>query len=274
MGADYLRYGEDLKGLLYCLSYYDMAERNEQFFGYSIERWTETEDENVVNRWQDPDSMEDTKWILSRPTHLPIPSHLDTFSPPPPSNHVNSSIWLKIFGLSELLDIIFSFIVDVSESDATTELESSALDFEPPSVISATQSIFSLLRVNRFFHQAIVRDRQGLFLQIAWNFGWMLPACPADWRSWHSSSKEGPRILSLSLGQTWDWREYLLLFLRKEEPHVRNRWRFHRMTVQFARGKARLATETEAAWKWSVGTLGYRTSLMPLEERSWEKGIL
>jgi hypothetical protein len=95
----------------------------------------------------------------------------------------------------------------------------------------------------------------------------MLPSTPADWKEWRDRS--GPE-LDLRLDQLLDWRGYLLTFLRKQDRVVKNRWRFHRMAVQCARGRARPATETRPAWRWSVGELGLRSGVLPPEALAWE----
>ncbi|KAF8139463.1 hypothetical protein K438DRAFT_1879765 [Mycena galopus ATCC 62051] len=102
--------------------------------------------------------------------------------------------------------------------------------------------------VNRFFHAAIIHHRQGLFLLLASQYGWMLPSTPADWKEWRDRSGPG---FDLRLDQPLDWRAYLLTFLRKED-RLSKSWRFHRMAVQCARGRARPATEASPAWRWSV----------------------
>ncbi|KAF7361642.1 hypothetical protein MVEN_00507500 [Mycena venus] len=266
-GSDYLRYGDRENGLLYCLKYYEMEGRNGQDFGYAITQQTPREDEpECVDRWDDPDSMEDTAWILTRPTCLPIPASIDSqlTAASEPSSPADC---MKVFGVPELLNIVLSTIIQVSPRDTAKELKESAADFNPPSLISATQSVLALCQVNRFFHDAITHHRQGLFLHLALQFGWMLPSTPAEWKEWRD--RAGPE-LDLRLDQPLDWRGYLLTFLRMEERVVKNRWRFHRMAVQCARGRARPATDTEPAWRWSVGELGLPSSVVPPEAWVWE----
>ncbi|KAJ7346916.1 hypothetical protein DFH08DRAFT_780644 [Mycena albidolilacea] len=267
-GSDYLRYGEDDIGLLYCLKYYDMDGRNGQSFGYAVERQTPREDgSNCVDRWDDPDSMDDTAWILSRPTCLTPPAVIGA-SPPPAAGELSSyAECMRIFGVSELLDLVLSVIVKITPHDVAIELKESAANFDAPSLITATQSLLALCQVNRFFHAAITRHRQGLFLLLASQYGWMLPSTPADLKEWRDRS--GPE-LDLRLDQSLDWRGYLLTFLRKQDRVVKNRWRFHRMAVQCARGRARPATEENPAWRWSVGELGLRSSIVPPEALDWE----
>ncbi|KAJ6591155.1 hypothetical protein DFH09DRAFT_1306782 [Mycena vulgaris] len=266
-GVDYLRYGGGEIGLLYCLEYYEMDGRNGQEFGYAIRRQTPRAGEpNCVDRWDDPDSMEDTAWILTRPTSLPIPAIIEA-SPPTIISGLPADC-MKVFDIPELLDLVLSTIIEVPPSVRATELKESGTNFDPPCLISATQSLLALCQVNHFFHDAVTRHRQGLFLRLALQYGWMLPSTPADWREWRARS--GPE-LDMCLEQPLDWRGYLLTFLRKKDRAVRNRWRMHRMTVQFARGRARLATATEPSWRWSVGQLGLRSSIVPPEEWAWEQ---
>ncbi|KAJ7511397.1 hypothetical protein B0H11DRAFT_1954978 [Mycena galericulata] len=270
-GTDYLRYGEPAHGLLYCLKYYDMDGRNGQEFGYAVPQQTPREDDpDCVDRWDDPDTMEDTAWILTRPTCFPTPAGIEVL----PSTAVTTisessspAAYMKVFSISELLNIVLSDIVDVGPSVAAAELAADAAQFDPASLTSATKTLLALCQVNHFFHRAITCHRQGLFLLLASQYGWMLPSTPADWKEWRIRS--GPE-LDLRLEQPLDWRAYLLTFLRKEDRFVKNRWRMHRMTVQFARGRARPATETSPAWRWSVGNLGLRSSIVPPEAWAWE----
>jgi len=267
-GSDYLQYGEAGTGLLYCLKYYDMDGRNGQEFGYAITRQTPREDEpDCADRWDDPDSMEDTAWILSRPTILTPPAVIEPSSPTPASEPTSPADCTKVFGVPELLNLVLSAIIEVAPCDAARELKESGA-FDPPSLISATQSLLALCQVNRFFHDAITRHRQGLFLLLASQYGWMLPSTPAEWKEWRARS--GPE-LDLRLNQPLDWRGYLLTFLRKEDSAVKNRWRFHRMSVQCARGRTRPAAETSPAWRWNVGELGLRSSIVPPEAWAWER---
>ncbi|KAJ7652597.1 hypothetical protein B0H17DRAFT_1147339 [Mycena rosella] len=265
-GADYLRYGEAGNGLLYCLKYYEMDGRNGQEFGYAVSQQTAREGEpDCVDRWDDPESMEATAWILSRPNCLPIPA---VTAPHVNSESSSPAECMKIFGVPELLNLVLSTIVEVTPRDAARELKESAAVFDPPSLLSATRTLLSLSQVDHFFHAAITRHRQGLFLRLALQYGWMLPCAPAEWTSWRD--RAGPELDSLRLEQPLDWRAYLLGFLRKEDRVVRSRWRMHRMAVQCARGRARPATDTSAAWRWSVGELGSRSGVAPPEAWAWE----
>ncbi|KAJ6499024.1 hypothetical protein C8R45DRAFT_101340 [Mycena sanguinolenta] len=266
-GADYMRYGEASTGLLYCLKYYDMEGRNIQDFGYAVCRETPREDEpDCVDRWDDPESMEDTAWILSRPTRLTPPTVLET-STVTAEYAKSGTACMQVFGVPELLNLVLSTVIEVPPHDVAKELKESAADFDAPSFISATQSVLALCLVDRYFYNEIIGHRQGLFLRLATQYGWMLPCTPADWVEWRQQS--GPE-LDLRLDQALDWRKYVLTFLRKEDRVVKNRWRFHRMTVQYARGRTRPAAEKIPAWRWSVGELGLPSSIVSPETSSWE----
>ncbi|KAF9263900.1 hypothetical protein L218DRAFT_926721 [Marasmius fiardii PR-910] len=263
-GADYTKYGENGNGLLYCVKYYDMEGRNGQTFGYAVEKQTPRKDDpENVDRWDDPETMNDTGWILSRPNLLPSPKALETSTViQPPASETR-----RVFDVQELLDAILTEVVSVPEDVIVGELKEDGSVFDSPSVIQATQSLLALAQVDRWFYRAIVRDRQGLFLRLAFKFGWMLPCVPADWANWPRDVTP----LSLTLTQSFDWREYLLTCLRKEDLHIRNRWRFHRMTVQFARGRALQNGEGKTTWRWSAGQLGVISGLERPEPRSWEE---
>ncbi|KAK7005768.1 hypothetical protein R3P38DRAFT_2556032 [Favolaschia claudopus] len=264
--SDYMRYGERSTGLLYCLQYYDMEGRNGQEFGFAIERQTPREDDpDCVDRWDDPDSMDDTAWILTRPTSFETPVALDARTWD--VNADSDADCMKVFTVPELLNLVLSTLIEVPLQTVAEELKESAACFDAPSLNSATKSLLALCQVNRFFFDAIINHRQGLFLQLASQYGWMLPFTPLEWKEWRRRS--GPELES-RLDQPLDWRKHLLTFLRKEELAIKNRWRFHRMAVQYARGRTRPATDTTAAWRWSVGELGLRSSLIPPEVWAWE----
>ncbi|RFU35790.1 hypothetical protein B7463_g583, partial [Scytalidium lignicola] len=63
-GSHYSKYGENGSGLLYCVEYYDMQDRDGQEFNYAIERSEPPKDRPDLPQlawWWDPESMEDTK---------------------------------------------------------------------------------------------------------------------------------------------------------------------------------------------------------------------
>jgi len=256
-GSDYLKFGEDGNGLLYCLKYYNMDGRNGQEFGYAITRQTPRIGEpNCVDSWDDPNSMEDTAWILTRPTRLTPPAVIEASTTA--SEPSSPADCMKVFGVPELLDLVLSIIIEVAPRDVAKELKE---DDDPPSLMTAAQSLLALCQVDCFFHDALTRHRQGLFLLLASQFGWMLPSTPIEWKEWRDRS--GPE-LHLRLDQPYDWHGYLLAFLRKEDRVVKNRWRFHRMTLQCARGRSR------PGFKWRVGELGLPSSVVPPEAWAWE----
>nr|GAT48201.1 predicted protein [Mycena chlorophos] len=241
-GSDYLRYGEGLKGLLYALEYLDMDDRNQQFFGYAIRRQAAGKDADGTTigiYWEDPDTMEDCVWLLTRPHCLPMPPPLPLTNPPPSS--VDEPSCMKVFGISELLQTVFFALLDTGN-------------------VEDDHALLALCSVNRFFHHELTQTHQIVFLRLVAEYGWMLPCTPADWAEWGVTTLD-PRL---------DWRGFLLACLRKQEPFLRNRERMHRMTKQFANGRKILPTETTELWRWSVGRL--RPSVLhPPEAWSWEE---
>ncbi|KAM0263914.1 hypothetical protein ACHAQJ_000949 [Trichoderma viride] len=282
----YRMYGGGLNGLLYCVDYYNMQERSGQSFEYALERHSPPSERPDLpqGRWVDPNSMEDTKWLLARPTRLPAPKALQ------PSTVKSSAVTCrKVFDTNELFDIILGYIVDIPTDVLKNELEqnkqSQNLDqlgnanksgkrrildiFEAPSAIVAAQTLLSLAQVDRWFHDAIIYKRQTFFLQALRNFGWMLPFTPADW----SDNSWAVEILAdtSSLRQDeFDWRHYMLTCVRKDDAHIRNRWRFHKMATQFARGTNRYRSEEHPDWFWNAGNLGFKTSLDKPKPEAWE----
>ncbi|KAG7093375.1 hypothetical protein E1B28_007055 [Marasmius oreades] len=255
--SDYRHYGGG-QGLLHCVQYYDMENRNGQFFSYVVGRSLSRAD-SPDEMWYcyDLESMTDTAWILSRPNILPQPKPLALA---PVFEELASGP--RLFDVPELLDAVLVEIMSVSSDDIVREERDNAVR-DSPSVTAVVRTILSLSLVNRWFYRAIIHDRQGLFVRLASTFGWMLPCTPADWSNWPSELTP----LSFSLTQPYDWREYLLTCLRKENPHVRNRWRFHRMTIQFARGRTGKGT-----FRWSVGKLGVPSDLDEPKPELWELG--
>ncbi|KAJ6474164.1 hypothetical protein C8R45DRAFT_1160359 [Mycena sanguinolenta] len=265
-GADYLQCAEEFTGLLSVLEYYDMEGRNDQFFRYALLRDTLSQDDSEPEKceecWDDPESMEDAAWLLSRPTRLTPPTALEPLTVT--AEYANSgTACMQVFGVPELLDLVLSAVIEVSPHDITMELKEPDTDFDDaPSLISATESLLALCPVDCYLHNRIIGDCQGLFLRLATRYGWMLPSTPADWVEWRQQS--GPK-LDLRLDQSFDWRKYLLSFLRKEDRVVRNRWRFHRIAVQYARGQA-----DPAFTRWGAGELGLASSTVSPEAWSWE----
>ncbi|KAL0566034.1 hypothetical protein V5O48_015986, partial [Marasmius crinis-equi] len=129
---------------------------------------------------------------------------------------------------------------------------------DPPSALTPLHTLLSLSQVDRWFYHALLRDppRQLLFplLMRNFGFGWMLPFTPADFthNKWLQERKQ------------WDWRAYMITCLRREDRHVRNRWRLHRMAVEFARGGK----------GWKAGRMGggkgKRVKMERPEPEEWE----
>lgn len=250
-----------------------MEGRNGQSFGYAVERRTPKPDNNlVVDIWEDYDTMKELSWLLARPTIFPVVASLPmtikpTASQSPPESKTAVSNVLEV---AELFDLILDYIIGhLPQSELSAEVDVAEYDtIVAPSTTLATKSIFSLLQVNRTIYAALVQDRQHLFVRLAWEHGWMLPATPMDWQNWPNGSFHNGESFHSQPGK--DWRGYLLKFLRKEDVHVQNRWRMHRMGNQFAKGKGRKNEEGQIIWKWRVGSRGIRTSLKPPEAWDWE----
>ncbi|UKZ81540.1 hypothetical protein TrVFT333_009312 [Trichoderma virens FT-333] len=283
--SSYRIYGGELNGLLYCVNYYDMQERSGQCFEYAL--WRHSPPPNSPPdlppaRWYDPESMEDTKWLLARPTRLPTPKALQTRTVA-----ASTLRYRKVFDTNELFDIILNYIVEIPADIIKDELRQSKENekqqsihddngkspsqevFEAPSAIIAAQTLLSLAQVDRWFYDAIIHKRQSFFLRAIRNFGWMLPFTPADWsdNSWVS---EILADTTSSKQADIDWRSYMFTCVKKDLPSVRNRWRFHRMAIQFARGTNRYKSKEHPDWFWNAGNLGFITSLDKPEPNAWE----
>ncbi|KAL7781763.1 hypothetical protein V8C37DRAFT_398120 [Trichoderma ceciliae] len=285
--SSYQMYGGELNGLLYCVDYYGMEGRCGQFFHYALERQWPPLDRTYLPQaiWFDPRSMEDTKWLLARPTHLPTPKTLQP-------NRVNASTvkGRKVFDTSELFDIILSYIIDIptdilkkelkqnkksrkhdllSNADGSTKKGESQDIFEAPSATTAAQTLLSLAQVDRWFYDAIIYNRQIFFLRALRNFGWMLPFTPADWsdNSWVADILSD---ISSSRQSDIDWRHYMLTCINKDDSNIKNRWRFHRMAIQFARGTDRFRSKEHPDWFWNAGELGFKTDLDKPKLEIWE----
>ncbi|ESK86968.1 hypothetical protein Moror_3320 [Moniliophthora roreri MCA 2997] len=214
-------FGQDDQGLLRGIDYFDMDGRPDQFFGYAILH-------KDSECWHDPQSMDDTSWILARPSLLPTP-HLLGPSQIPRSETALPSQSCMLFGVPELFDMILDEILLCPGSTAADELMLDDEVFDPPSALVAASTLLSLSQVNRWFYHALKRQRQGAFLRAAHNFGWMLPCTPADWLEW----PEELSPLSLALTQDYDWHAYLMTCLRKDDVHIRNRYRLHKDDTAF-----------------------------------------
>jgi hypothetical protein len=260
--SDYVKYGDRENGLLYCLKYFDMTGRNGQSFGYATECQTPHDDEpEIVDRWNDPDSMTDTAWILSRPTVLPAPQPLGP-SPIKVSGGQSKAPCMRVFEVPVIFDAILDSIVGVNPEIITEELKLPSEEIDAPTLTTALAQLTPLTQVDRWFYQAIIRERQSLFLRLAQQFGWMLPCTPSDWENWSAPSPIAPG--------DFNWRAYIQTCLKKDDHHLRNRYRFHSMAVQIARGRARYDGDGEVTWQWNAGKLGVKTPLEKPTPYDWE----
>lgn len=247
-----------------------MYGRNEQAFGYAVSKQTPHADNpDMVDRWYDPDSMEDTNWLLARPTEF---IKLDDTSSES-SIHDKSIDQLDaiqhVFRTPELFDTILDYIVAPIDHDVfATELKASTsctTSLDEHAII-----LFRLTEVDKYFNAYILEERQDLFLSLAHQYGWMLPISAIDARSWkHGTIHPDHRQ------PTRDWRRYLLAYLRKDDPHVKNRFRMYKMAMQFARGKAIPSKD----WRWSVGELGYVPDIVDVDVKredpwGWENSSI
>lgn len=275
-GSDYLTYKQGLTGLLTVIDYYDMAQFHDQWYRYCVLRSTPKKDgTEVMEQWYDPSSMKELQWLLARPTIFPtVPSFSSSssiaFSTP---TSTSQAPCMKVFNVPELFDLILDRVIcwNVSQSEIAEELQSDTV-FTPESLKQGAQAVFALLQVNKEFYTAIVRDHQDIFLHIAWAHGWMLPMTPEDWKHWPNEIFHTGT--AFRVGSDADWRAYLLIFLRKEDVHVKNRWRFNKMALQFARGRSEVIDMREYRWRFNVGELGFRADVIPPRRLPWEKNVV
>ncbi|KAF4956393.1 hypothetical protein FSARC_11595 [Fusarium sarcochroum] len=260
-GSHYQAYGGDLNGLMYCVDYYEMKERSGQDFRFA--HW-DTEGRECLN----PESMKEVEWLLARPTYLPAPQQLQLVTTKAPSSRESR----KVFELPELLDNILTYIVDMPVHVIESELKEDSQIFEAQSAVTTAKTLLSLAQVDRWFYQAIVGNRQDLFFRAIQNFGWMLPFCPADWSDseWPDTILEDRTVLR---GSNIDWRGYMLKCVNKMTPHIRNRWRLHKMAVQFARGTNAHKSEENPNWFWNAGRLAFKPDLQKPDAQGWEVGV-
>ncbi|KAG8667828.1 hypothetical protein FPOAC2_13029 [Fusarium poae] len=259
---------KELNGQITGIDYYEIAKICQKSFDYdafaqSSESKTET--------------SHDLAWLLTRPTYLPTPRELQlvtTMDPTPRSGH-------KLFDIPELFGYILDQIAVVPNAVIESELkphttkcnqrDGNYVIFEAPSAITAAKTLLSLAQVNRSFYHTIMGSRQDLFLQAMRNFGWMLPFTPADWidSEWPDAVLNGNAI---SLASKYDWRAYMLSCLRRGSPSLRNRWRLHKVAVQFARGQEYRSAEGRQSY-WKAGTLASKPDLEKSEAKGWEVGV-
>jgi hypothetical protein len=238
-----------------------MDERCDQGFDYAIEK----RDPATQLSWYDPDTMDDMNWVLARPTVFPLllPSPAPFNFSASTSMTSSNAPWAQLFAVPELLDAILEDAVGITAEQLADETHGGSSMMENPACLkSATSTLLALAQVNSFFAQAILQERQGLFLRIARLYGWMLPATPAEWVAWPN-----PRPLDLRLSTPFDWRAYVLTHLRGDDPHTKSRRRIYGMVTQFVKGTVDTHGRT-----WSVGEPGYRPGFAPPTPWSWELG--
>ncbi|KAF4345640.1 hypothetical protein FBEOM_405 [Fusarium beomiforme] len=257
----YLGLDDLMNGLLHCVDYGEMKTRTGQVFEYDF--W-EMEEGNASS----PETTKELQSLLARPTYLPAPQKLPLLT----TEGASLQPRRKVFEIPELLDNILDHIVDVPVNVIESELKVSHEIFEAQSAVTAAKALLSLAQVNRSFYQAVVGNRQDLFLTAIRNFGWMLPFSPADW-----SDSEWPDAVledtALMRGSNIDWRTYMLNCIRKTTPNLRNRWRLHKMAVQFARGSNGHRFEKNSNCVWNAGSLGFKSDLQKSDASGWEVNV-
>ncbi|GJJ15206.1 hypothetical protein Clacol_009482 [Clathrus columnatus] len=275
-GQDYLKYRRDMRCLLEDIEYYDITEFHDEYYYYCAHKREAREDarENKNDYWWDPDFVKELQWLLARPTGFPVVPSLSSSTSiafTTTTSLTSQSPCIEVFKISELIDVILDYITgqDISQTELADKLQLNYI-FTPLSVIQSTETIFALLQVNKSLYATFLRDRQAIFLRLAWLHGWMLPFTPQDWNNWPNGTFRNGIIFKVD--ETQDWRSYLLTFLRKEDVHVRNRWKFHKMAVQFARGAKKMIYGTMVCLRPDVGELGFRPDVKPPRPWFWEEG--
>ncbi|RGP69392.1 hypothetical protein FLONG3_7788 [Fusarium longipes] len=257
---DYFR--DDMNnGLLHCVDYYEMDDWAGQSFEYNFEEPNPADITTI-------EAANELQWLLGRPTLLPAPQELQlatTECAPLRAEH-------RVFGIPELLDNILDYIIEVPIEVLQSELKERRDTFEASSAIVAAKTLLSLAQVNRSFYQAIVGDRQGAFLRAIKNFGWMLPFTPADWADseWPDKVLEDAALVG---GSNTDWRSYMLKCVHKATPNIRNRWRLHKMAVQFGRGGTPRGQRGHLDCIWNAGSPIVKSDLQKSVAEGWEVGV-
>lgn len=274
--------------LLPGIDYYDMEGRNGESFEYAL---ADCDDDGV--EWWDPDTYEDCNWLFAAPStfprvpDLPPPLKESPASRPRPSDTASQRVLLFT---PELLYTILDFAVPyVTQDIVRRQLCWQPEIYDCPTVVRAQSTVLSMLQVNKRIYNAIIQGRQDLFFRLIWQFGWMLPACPADWKSWNAVNDSLPPLTGVpidmipgkfnpnrttTLSNAKDWRAYMIIYLRNSNNnylHTVNRYRFHRMHIQHARGhEDNLEDGGKRKW-WSCGKYGVGTALECPEPYEWEK---
>jgi hypothetical protein len=283
-------YGDDNTHLKEGIEYYEMWGRNGQDFEFTLEMTSKK-----GNPWYDPEySYEHINWVFASPSifiRVPdLPAPLETTSASTPSPFQNACH--KVIYTPDLFFTILDWVAPYIPQETVTEEMIRSLDQNDcPSVIQSIKAILLILQVNKRFHNWIIQSRQDLFFRLVWQMGFMLPACPLDWKSWNAVNDPLPPLTgvpieaipwphnanrSTTTSNAKDWRAYLLrnrntnVYAREEDRHTDSRRRLHRLLVQHARG---LFEERDGAKHkyWSCGKLGVGTALECPEPYEWEK---
>eukprot|EP00918_Siedleckia_nematoides_P057609 GHVU01125617.1.p1 GENE.GHVU01125617.1~~GHVU01125617.1.p1 ORF type:complete len:279 (+),score=21.84 GHVU01125617.1:434-1270(+) len=235
------------------IQYYDMEARTDTYFQFCFAYPDSHYDDCWA--WWDPKSYEDCNWLFASPCVFPRVPDL-----PPPfeeDSTISSSMSAgqRTFFTIDLLYLILHFAAPYVSPEPVDDPGK-----EDYSGVSASlKTVLNMALVNKHVYNAIIQGMQALFFRFVWQFDWMLPDSPKDWKSWNAVNDPLPPLTGVPMydipgrinpdrktlrANAKDWRAYLLMYLKKAEPHARNRQRFHRMCIQFAQ-KGRLSCERE-----------------------------
>lgn len=263
------------------IHYYQMEERWEQEFLYVKEEYNK----EIKQFIHDIDSIDECNWLLATPAIFPVVP-LRPLPLPLVAVAQIQTPFERLINAAELFFRILDFLVPyIPIETLMSELKSSGESLlDSLSIPRAQASLFSLLRTNKMIYNTITQNRQDLFFRLVWMHGWMLPACPADWKSWDKVNDPLPPLTGVprtdipsfnpnrltSSPHERDWRAYLVSALRFDSRHMRNRFRFHRMHIQFARHVYRTTEDDLEHSSVFGGSLGVRTSLDCPVPYEWE----
>jgi hypothetical protein len=167
--------------------------------------------------------------------------------------------------------------------------EELALDkhlFNSLTLIQSIRTLLAMMAVSKQIHNLIMPGRQDLFFRMVWQMGYMLPACPLDWKSWNAVNGPLPPLTGVPIeaipgpynrdrkttpSNQKDWRAYMLTYLKLDDRHARGRYRFHRMHIQYARGLDKVLDSGVTLKYWSCGNFGVGTALECPPAYNWEK---
>jgi hypothetical protein len=266
------------------IQYYDMWRRNGQDFMFTLPL-----NSKRGNVWWSPEySYQQLNWIFASPSIFPrvpdLPALLDEISAPISSPY--QSTCRRVLYTPDLLFTVLDWVAPYIPQEIITEEMTHSLDRDYcPPIVDSIKTILSMVLVNKRFHNWIIQSRQDLFFRIIWQMGFMLPACPLDWKSWNAVNDFLPPLTGVPIevipwshnrsritttSNAKDWRAYMFLFLRREDRHMQSRYRLHRLHVQHARG---LFDERDGIKHkyWSCGALGVGTALECPKLYEWEK---